>query len=472
MTFNEFIQKFESIYKNDFEYEWDEDSQQVFFSFSIPLDLQLESIKLDFLGDSYNLYKEFLYGEYDNALLILERQKEECLFDESIKRTTGQAATICYEDGMGCPFCSDLVGYFNVPFSWEDLACKLDWIVGSSKHLEEIDIGEVDQESELFLSYKKAQSELYEKLRQYSPRLCTTKVENSPLNSNKNLENVCAYIDDNKTIITGVGLEFLPFFCSTPEKNKCSQYLGMRFVILSLDGADLKRIVIRKVLFDEVIALIEQLDTEEIWDIDNLITCTITSDGKFLMSCGELWSIICPIKQEYHEECLIYEKNKIKSLQRDFIKVASKKIWNQVYDFSRLDDERFEKMCSDLLYALKFQNISIRGKSRAPDGGVDITAEEEYTTLVGTEKRKWIFQCKHMKAQIGRKDLSEVRDLLREFSADCYGLFHSGDLTPSTLDRIENICKSDGIKIKYWDRNRIEAQLEIFPQISIKYFGL
>ena len=121
---------------------------------------------------------------------------------------------------------------------------------------------------------------------------------------------------------------------------------------------------------------------------------------------------------------------------------------------------------------MKFQNISIRGKSRAPDGGVDIIAEEEYMTLVGTEKRKWIFQCKHMKAQIGRKDLSEVRDLLREFSADCYGLFYSGDLTPSTLDRIENICKNDGIKIKYWDRNRIEAQLEIFPQISIKYFGL
>ena len=77
-----------------------------------------------------------------------------------------------------------------------------------------------------------------------------------------------------------------------------------------------------------------------------------------------------------------------------------------------------------------------------------------------------------MKKQIGRKDLSEVYDLLQKFSADCYGLFYSGELTPNTLDRIADICKNSKIKIEYWDRSRIEAQLKQFPQISLKYFGL
>lgn len=54
---------------------------------------------------------------------------------------------------MVCPFWSDLAGYFDVPFSWEDLACKLNWIVESSRNLEEIGIDEVNKKSKLFLSY-------------------------------------------------------------------------------------------------------------------------------------------------------------------------------------------------------------------------------------------------------------------------------------------------------------------------------
>lgn len=472
MTANEFIQKFKSLYENDFEYEWDEDLQQISFFFNIPLSMFFENITLDFEGDSYSLYREFLYEECDNKLSALSSQKEECLFYESLKETVEQVAEIAYKDGLGCPFYSVLIGYFDIPFSWEDLACKLNGIIKAFQYMKKIRIEEVDKESELLLTYKMGQLELYEKLGQYSNRLCNIKVENSSLNSNKHLDGVFAYTNRSLTIITGIGLEFLSLFCSHLSGIECFLYLGLNVVILSSNEPVPKAVMIKKNLFNKIIEFIEQLGVNWDWNIEDTIKYSITSDGKFLMCCGELWFIVCPLKAENYEEYIIYEKNTLKSLQHDFIQVASEKIWNQTYDFSRLNGEQFEKMCCDFLYALKFQNISIRGKSRAADGGVDITAEEEYKTLVGTERRKWIFQCKHMKKQIGRKDLSEVYDLLQKFSADCYGLFYSGELTPNTLDRIADICKNSKIKIEYWDRSRIEAQLKQFPQISLKYFGL
>ena len=141
-------------------------------------------------------------------------------------------------------------------------------------------------------------------------------------------------------------------------------------------------------------------------------------------------------------------------------------------DYGKMTDEDFEIMCRDLLYEMGFQNIQVRGKTRTPDNGIDITAEEEYQTLIGTEKRKWIFQCKHTKGQINRKDLSEVRDLLREFNADSYGLFYSGYFSANTLDRMNTLRQNEKIKIHGWDFNGLELLLTKFPKISMKYFGI
>lgn len=58
-----------------------------------------------------------------------------------------------------------------------------------------------------------------------------------------------------------------------------------------------------------------------------------------------------------------------------------------------------------------------------------------------------IFQCKHTKKQIPRQDLDEVRYLKEEFNADIYGIFYTGMFSPSTLDRIKIIEKTDKIRI-------------------------
>jgi hypothetical protein len=85
-----------------------------------------------------------------------------------------------------------------------------------------------------------------------------------------------------------------------------------------------------------------------------------------------------------------------------------------------------------------------------------------------TEIRHWIFQCKHTKAQFGRKDAAEIPCLLRDFKADCYGVFYSRIFTPQTIDRLKSI----DCTLQYWGKNELETLLDRYRRVAIKYFGL
>lgn len=141
---------------------------------------------------------------------------------------------------------------------------------------------------------------------------------------------------------------------------------------------------------------------------------------------------------------------------------------NEEYNFGKLDDCAFEKLCRDLLVDIGFKNVTQRGKTRAPDGGVDIEADVVIKTLFGEQNQHWIFQCKHMKAQIDRKDISEIPDLLSEFHAKGYGIFYSGTFSPQTIDRI----KHKENQIKYWGKGELEILLRNNPCTATRYFGV
>lgn len=122
------------------------------------------------------------------------------------------------------------------------------------------------------------------------------------------------------------------------------------------------------------------------------------------------------------------------------------------YDFSLLSDDEFEMLCFDLLNRMGFQNVKRIGKTNAPDGGRDIIADEEYKTLFKTERRKWIFQCKHSKKSLDRKEISEIGELLEEHNAQGYGLFCSGSITPTAVTRLES--KKERVKghVQYYGK--------------------
>lgn len=166
---------------------------------------------------------------------------------------------------------------------------------------------------------------------------------------------------------------------------------------------------------------------------------------------------------------VIEEKNMLQSFYRDISKYIPIEYKNIDYDFSKLNEQDFEKLCCELLIAKGFKNVICRGKTNAPDNGVDIEADEEYDTLLEHKSRHWIFQCKHMKKTVDRRDICEIPFLLKEFHAEGYGIFYTNLFKPNTIDRFKTISKEE---IYICDINEINNLLNSYTTIAQKYFGL
>lgn len=470
MTSDEFIKKFTETYASDYEYEWDEDLREITVFCNKKTGTVLDCVKISLDADSFNIYREILFEDHYSHSITLEIMKEELLFYECVKRISGQLPQISYEDGMGCPFYCDLIGYFRLPLVWDRFIQLFAIFEQACQQFYSLTINEIDKNSDLLAAYDEMKFKTFEELKGLSSDLCNKKISDIPLNQNHKFDSVFAYVNTDNTILTGVGLEHLMQMEGEPSIEQYHFYMGLKYFIICPEHKSNCIVIVNKKLIDKVVALFEQVNEE--WDIDSYIHYSLDQHLRLVVTCGELWAIICPINSDSHEACFTFEKNKIKTLEHDFLQVAPEHLWNRTFDFTKLTDEDFEIMCRDLLYEMGFQNIQVRGKTRTPDNGIDITAEEEYQTLIGTEKRKWIFQCKHTKGQINRKDLSEVRDLLREFNADSYGLFYSGYFSANTLDRMNTLRQNEKIKIHGWDFNGLELLLTKFPKISMKYFGI
>ena len=333
-----------------------------------------------------------------------------------------------------------------------------------------IAIKDIDNTSCEYSVFQEMAQELYDDLRELAPDICVTPIRDTTANKNHMYDTTLAYVNSRGTIVTGIGHESIAALCPNREECKCLVYSGIKYFFIS-NAQDLsKSLVIDKRLVDEVVELFEKTCGD--WELDPPIGFTIGSDNQLVITFDELWAVVYSLQRNMYETYFTFEKNAIRKLEHDYLQIAPKHLWNREYDFSVLTDEQFESMCRDLLQSMGFQNVKVRGKTHAPDGGVDIVAQEEFKSLIGSEKRKWIIQCKHMKSQVNRRDISEVRDLLSEFSADCYGLFYSGYFSPATLDRIESIRNKDRITIKVWDSNDIEVMLSQYTNVSLKYFGL
>ena len=140
-----------------------------------------------------------------------------------------------------------------------------------------------------------------------------------------------------------------------------------------------------------------------------------------------------------------------------------------LYDFSHLTATQFEKLCYDLLIEMKFVDVHPIGKTNATDGGRDIIANEIVKGAFGDEKRLWIFQCKHSKKSLDRKDVAEIGDLLEENNAQRYGLFCSNDLSSSAINRIQAKNRYLNGCIHYWGKIEMQSLLNQYPNIVSRY---
>lgn len=144
------------------------------------------------------------------------------------------------------------------------------------------------------------------------------------------------------------------------------------------------------------------------------------------------------------------------------------------YDWSRIDDEEFEKLCYDIIYSHpRFNNETIRklGKSRSRDGGRDIQVYDIPLNSL-TPSKKWIFQCKLVTGagSLSATKLVDVGDMLDYYDVEGFGVFTNTLIDATLYDKLDKLCKKRGVDQLNFSALEIEKELIRKPYIRARYF--
>ena len=206
---------------------------------------------------------------------------------------------------------------------------------------------------------------------------------------------------------------------------------------------------------------------EDILDIGPVAYKEYYTDGKKYLYIKNdiMWAVIMRIARK--EEAINNEYKYLVESINSFSPFSPKKL-NFSIDWDSISYADFEKLCRDLLEKLKFRDVKNYGKANAADGGRDIEAYEIYDTITGPEKKKWLFQCKHLNRSLNKKDLLGIRDLIEQYKVDAFGILCTNDFTPEAIDYL-NSYNEKRISIIFWSGEDIERKLEQCPELITKY---
>ena len=463
MTKEEFIEKCKAVYMID---SMDEDNEIEIVGRKKSEDecIMFEDVVIiDLEADSCDIYYVFTYEEYYSLLTVREIDREKLLMMQALGKSYGILPGMDFFDGMGCPFTDVHVGYFSVEYDFENIKQILGAFesalvsYGNAEIDEEYLMRNFKSEYCAFLEYGDEIKYAYRMLMEsdYSD------ISERYPSKFGNIDNV--FVDRQGAFIAGYGDDSFKKIKDSMKFQTCMAdkiYSGEKYCLaqsgelkISINSEYLKRI---NAFLD--IMEVEDKDCQEYEISQNILVVKTLHSG--------FWAIIMALNGEQD----VFAAKEYKGIQEMYNKLLpfiSLELLHEEYDFSKLDDRAFEKMCRDLLVDMGFQNVTQRGNTRASDGGVDLEADMKVETILGEQKQHWIFQCKHTKAQIDRKDISEIPDLLEDFKASGYGLFYSGMLSPQTLDRIK---KKESII--YWAKGELEILLRKYKNTAIRYFGI
>ena len=140
-----------------------------------------------------------------------------------------------------------------------------------------------------------------------------------------------------------------------------------------------------------------------------------------------------------------------------------------------LNDELFEQLCYDYLYAQPFfdrSRLEKMGKSRSRDGGRDIIAWTSPAAPMFRPPVKYIFQCKHIRpdASLTPKHFQSVGDVIEQYGAAGSGVMCSGSIDSTLHDKIDAITGRRGADARKVDRFQLERFLARRPHLVEHYF--
>lgn len=131
------------------------------------------------------------------------------------------------------------------------------------------------------------------------------------------------------------------------------------------------------------------------------------------------------------------------------------------------DDARFERFVEDLLLALGWRIIF--GAGKGPDGGRDILAEKDETTIVGRIRAKrYVFQCKHFahsEKTVSPSSIGEFLLVPTQHGADGWLLVTSTRVSTDSVAKIEAARRAQADKdFDKWDAEYIERIITEKPE--------
>lgn len=142
-------------------------------------------------------------------------------------------------------------------------------------------------------------------------------------------------------------------------------------------------------------------------------------------------------------------------------------------DWTRIDDEQFEQLCYDVIFAhSKFDSSTIRklGSSRSRDGGRNIQVQE-MPRVPGGHGRKWIFQCKLTRSiSLGASKVPDIGDMLEQHDAEGFGVMTSALIEATLYDKLDNLCRRRSIEQLNFSSLELERALIANPSLRKKYF--
>jgi hypothetical protein len=433
------IEDFIASVKEKFEILYEDDSDE---KIRLNLSDYFIEIDIDKKNESFDIFHRITFDDESSKELEFENDIKGiyCLnFVDILEKQFKLRPTIEYDDCYGCPGSDELVGFFGNSL---DIQIVNEFILAYKKYCnisilpnkEECDINKISQN-------------VYPFLKQYLKKFGFCERKSFLINNERTI------------VISTVNVNIMNLFSHDTLILIDRVYFGNDYFLGKCCAKDCvvsTRIEHVKMMHDiqEYMGLFSEI--------------TYMSDCKKYVYLKDRF-IHCVILAYVKDE--FYQKNEWQIIKNKISSFKPFRLESQIIpiDFTKIDETVFEKLCFELLISKGFNNVHPVGKTNAPDGGRDIFAEEQVQSLFGLEKRLWIFQCKHSKQSINRKDVSEINELLEENQADKYGLFCSNYLTSDAIDRIRDKNNKYGDIIRYWGKNELEIELAKYPNLIYKY---
>lgn len=461
-------EEFMNIYQSDYEFDNEDDSNQIEIIGCKKIDSEWnflnDRVIIELETDSCDIYQIFTYEDYCNLAQIEEINREQLLLMQTLGKLYGTPPALDGYDGLGCPFIEEYVGYFKVEYDFEKISRILSAFAAALKSYTN---NELDAEYLMhnfegdYRVYLQNQDDI-----KFAYRMLLgadySSVSERYFSKFGNIDNV--YVDRRGAVTVGFGEDSINKIMGLLQFDLYEVdeiYFGLNYCFVrggeftvSINADYMKRVN----MFLDIMKIEDKASLEYKMSQYSVLIKTPYSD---------FWTIIMGLNGT-QDIFVLDERKSIQEMYNKLQPFVPAELLYEEYIFSKLDDSAFEKMCRDLLIEMDFFNVIQRGKTRVSDGGIDLEADVIVRTPFEEQKQHWIFQCKHTKAQINRKDISEIPDLLKEFNADGYGLFYSGTLSPQTIDRIKN----KDVPIKYWSKGELEILLRKYQKTAIQYFGI